>query len=60
MPHARQDSRLAGLNDFYMPGRDYSSGLEKLGGALILLTLAGVVVHGGARVVVNRKRKGAP
>jgi hypothetical protein len=57
--HTRNDSRLAGLNDFYMPGRNYSAGIEKFGAAMILMTLAGVLVHGGARVVVNRKRRGA-
>ncbi|HEY3295309.1 MAG TPA: tetrathionate reductase family octaheme c-type cytochrome [bacterium] len=56
--HTRTDSRLAGLNDFYMPGRNYSAGLEKFGAAMILMTLAGVIAHGGARVVVSRKRKG--
>jgi octaheme c-type cytochrome (tetrathionate reductase family) len=56
--HTRNNSRLAGLNDFYMPGRNYSAGIEKFGAAMILMTLAGVIAHGGARVVVNRKRKG--
>ena len=56
--HTRDNSRLAGLNDFYLPGRDYSSGWERLGAAMILLTLAGAVGHGGARIVMNRKRKG--
>ncbi len=55
--HTRKDSRLAGLNDFYMPGRNYSAGLERFGAAMILMTLGGVIAHGGARWVVNRKRK---
>lgn len=56
--HTRRDSRLAGLNDFYMPGRNYSASVETLGTAMILMTLAGVAVHGGVRVVMHRKRKG--
>jgi octaheme c-type cytochrome (tetrathionate reductase family) len=55
--HTRENSRLASLHDFYMPGRDYSLPVERFGAALILLTLAGVVVHGSARVVMKRKRK---
>jgi hypothetical protein len=57
--HTRHNGRLAGLNDFYMPGRNYSAGLEKFGAAMILMTLAGVIAHGVARIVTNRKRKGA-
>ena len=56
--HTRENSRLAGLRDFYMPGRDYSAGVEAIGAAMILLTLGGVVVHGGARAAASRKRKG--
>ncbi|RPH92931.1 tetrathionate reductase family octaheme c-type cytochrome [candidate division KSB1 bacterium] len=55
--HTRRDSRLAGLRDFYMPGRDYSSAVETLGATAILLTLAGVTVHGGGRWWMRRKRK---
>ena len=43
-----------------MPGRDYSPWVEYFGGGLLALTLAGVVLHGGARVVVRRRqRKGS-
>jgi octaheme c-type cytochrome (tetrathionate reductase family) len=55
--HTQTNSRLAGLQDFYMPGRDHNSVLEKFGMIMILLTLAGVIVHGGARIVMNRNRK---
>jgi octaheme c-type cytochrome (tetrathionate reductase family) len=56
--HTRNDSRLAGLKDFYMPGRDYSTGVERFGAIMILLTLAGVVAHGGTRWLAARKRNG--
>jgi octaheme c-type cytochrome (tetrathionate reductase family) len=55
--HTRQDSRLAGLTDFYMPGRDVNRAVERVGAILILLTLAGVIVHGSARLIISRKRK---
>jgi octaheme c-type cytochrome (tetrathionate reductase family) len=55
--HTRENGRLANLSGFYIPGRDYNPWVEWLGGGLIALTFAGVIVHGGARIVVNRKRK---
>jgi octaheme c-type cytochrome (tetrathionate reductase family) len=55
--HTRNDGRLAKLTGFYMPGRDYSPWLERLGKWLLLLTLAGVLVHGGARIIASRRRK---
>ncbi|GAB6281991.1 MAG: tetrathionate reductase family octaheme c-type cytochrome [Ignavibacterium sp.] len=48
--HTRENSRLAGLNDFYMPGRDYSSLVDGLGYVLILLVLVGVLIHGSIRI----------
>jgi octaheme c-type cytochrome (tetrathionate reductase family) len=56
--HTRNDGRLAGLNDFYLPGRNYNTLLETAGVAMLLLTLGGVGVHGGIRIVMSRKRKG--
>ncbi len=56
--HVREGGRLASLAGFYIPGRDYNPWLERLGKLLLMLTLAGVVVHGGARIFVLRKRKG--
>jgi hypothetical protein len=32
--------------------------VEFLGGGLLLLTLAGVVLHGGARLAASRRQKG--
>jgi octaheme c-type cytochrome (tetrathionate reductase family) len=48
--HSR-DGRLAGLNDFYLPGRDYSNLVEKGGIGIILLSIVGVVGHGIVRVI---------
>ena len=55
--HTRNDGRLASLGGFYLPGRDYNPTVEHTGVALILLTLVGVVLHGGGRIVMSRKRK---
>lgn len=46
--HAR-DGRLAALDGFYMPGRDYSETLDLLGKLLIVLAIGGVIVHGAIR-----------
>lgn len=55
--HTRDNSQLAGLTDFYMPARDYSSFVESTGIGIILLTLLGVIAHGTIRIILARKRK---
>jgi octaheme c-type cytochrome (tetrathionate reductase family) len=55
--HTRENGRLAKLSGFYIPGRDYNPWVEWLGGFVIALTCAGVIVHGGARILMSRKRK---
>ncbi len=55
--HTRENSRLAGLNDFYMPGRDYSKIVETLGVWNLLLTLLGVMIHASVRIFVAVKAK---
>jgi octaheme c-type cytochrome (tetrathionate reductase family) len=55
--HTRDNSRLAGLTDFYMPARDYSSFVESAGIGIILLTLLGVITHGTVRIFSSKKRK---
>jgi octaheme c-type cytochrome (tetrathionate reductase family) len=55
--HTRSNGRLAEVGGFYMPGRDYSPTVDHLGVGILLITLAGVFVHGAARLAVNRKRK---
>lgn len=54
--HTRNDSRLAGLTDFYMPGRDRNATLDTFGKWLIILSLLGVLAHGAARYFINRKK----
>jgi octaheme c-type cytochrome (tetrathionate reductase family) len=55
--HTRKDSRLAGLNDFYMPGRDFSKPVEYSGVWLIILSFIGVLTHGAFRIVNSIKNK---
>lgn len=55
--HQRENSRLAGLNDFYMPGRDYSKIIEVGGVWMLILTLLGVLSHGAVRIFLNLKAK---
>lgn len=53
----RDDGRLAGIDGIYLPGRDRSVLLDTGGGLLALLALAGVLVHGGGRIVAHRLRR---
>jgi hypothetical protein len=55
--HTREHGRLAQLGGFYMPGRDYNPWVEYFGGGLLMLTLAGVMLHGGARLAASRRQK---
>ncbi len=55
--HTRENSRLAALTDFYMPARDYSSVVESMGIAMMLLTLIGVIMHGSLRIISAIKAK---
>jgi octaheme c-type cytochrome (tetrathionate reductase family) len=57
--HVRHGGRLEKLTGFYLPGRDFSPWLERLGKALLLLSLLGVIVHGSARIWISRSRKEA-
>ena len=54
--HRREGSRMAGLLDFYLPGRDRSRWVDTTGVAMLLLVFGGIVVHGTARVVVRRRK----
>jgi len=51
--HTRSNGRLAGLSGFYMPGRDNNSTMDSIGIWMIILVLAGVVVHGTFRVFAH-------
>ncbi|HVO12884.1 MAG TPA: tetrathionate reductase family octaheme c-type cytochrome [Vicinamibacteria bacterium] len=53
--HTRRGSRLAGLTDFYLPGRDRNRWVDGLGSLGIGLALAGVVLHAGGRAWVSRR-----
>ncbi|MDX9759391.1 MAG: tetrathionate reductase family octaheme c-type cytochrome [Bacteroidota bacterium] len=57
--HTRDGGRLAGLTDFYLPGRDYSSIVETGGVALLLLSFLGVMVHAGIRIGMSVRGKRA-
>ncbi|HTY01660.1 MAG TPA: cytochrome C, partial [Bacteroidota bacterium] len=54
--HTRRNSRLAGLTDFYLPGRDNSAAVDGIGTGAILAALTGVVVHGALRIGIGRKK----
>lgn len=56
--HTRTNGRLGKLGGFYLPGRDSNPWIERSGIAAVLLTIAGVIVHGGARFWMARARKG--
>ena len=49
------NSRLAELKDFYMPGRDFNPFLDKAGITMIVLSLIGVAIHAGLRIVKSKK-----
>jgi octaheme c-type cytochrome (tetrathionate reductase family) len=53
--HTRDGSRLAQLNDFYLPGRDKNAALDYLGIALVLLAALGAIIHGALRIVFRKK-----
>ena len=55
--HTREKGRLANLGGFYMPGRDFNPWVEYLGSGIMAFTLGCVILHGGARFVMSRKRK---
>ncbi len=49
--HTRPNGRLAGLTDFYLPGRDFNPFVETAGISLILASLIGVGFHMFCRMV---------
>jgi octaheme c-type cytochrome (tetrathionate reductase family) len=54
--HTRKGSRLAGLTDFYLPGRDRNRWVDGLGSLAIGLSFAGVFLHAAARAATRRRR----
>jgi octaheme c-type cytochrome (tetrathionate reductase family) len=55
--HTRENSRLAGLNDFYMPARDNNGFVEVAGFSILILSLVGVFSHGTLRIISSRKNR---
>jgi octaheme c-type cytochrome (tetrathionate reductase family) len=53
--HTRDDGRLAGVPGMYLPGRDYRPWVETIGTGLLVLTILGVAVHGGARIALKKR-----
>jgi hypothetical protein len=56
--HTRDNSRLANLNGFYMPGRDKSSLLNTVGWILVMGHLVGVGIHGLTRMFTSSRKEG--
>ena len=56
--HNRTNSRLAGLDDFYMPGRNYSPLVDTGGKWLLILVFTGIFVHAGMRIISYKKTGG--
>ncbi len=56
--HTRKDSRLEGLTDFYMPGRDYNKAVEFFGIFMLIGTLLATILHGIIRIYMTVKNKG--
>lgn len=55
--HTPDDSRMAGLTGFYMPGRDRNPFVDGLGGIAVLGALAGTLVHAAVRILAARGKK---
>lgn len=55
--HTRENGRLAGLNDFYLPGRDRNEVVGSVGSWLFILSLLGALGHGGLRIIAGIKNK---
>jgi octaheme c-type cytochrome (tetrathionate reductase family) len=53
--HTRNNGRLAGLDNFYLPGRDRSAVMDGVGIALVLFAGLGVMIHGGIRIFATQK-----
>jgi octaheme c-type cytochrome (tetrathionate reductase family) len=54
--HTRDNGRLAGLTDFYMPGRDRNKFVDIAGQLMLLLSFLGAASHAALRYQAARKR----
>jgi octaheme c-type cytochrome (tetrathionate reductase family) len=55
--HTRVDGRLAGLGDFYLPGRDRIGDLDAIEKILLYLSIVGVLAHGAFRIGISVRRR---
>lgn len=55
--HTAQESRMAGLAGFYMPGRDSFRFLDAVGWFAVVASLVGVMLHGLGRIVSQKNRR---
>jgi len=52
--HTRNEGRLAGLDDFYLPGRNFSVPVEAAGILFVLVSIFGIMLHAGCRILYNK------
>jgi len=55
--HTRNNGRLVNLTGFYLPGRDRNNLLDFFGRWLIILSIAGVIIHNTLRIYTAYKQK---
>ena len=51
----RENGRLAGIEGIYMPSTNNTPIIDKLGWAIALLTLIGVLIHGAIRYFMYKR-----
>ena len=54
--HVRENSRLASIDDIYIPGRDSNKWIDLLGKLLLWGSFGGVLLHTLARIVMASRR----
>lgn len=55
--HQRENSRLANLSGFYLPGRDYNKNLDFIGTLLLIASIVTVLIHSALRIYKVSKNK---
>lgn len=55
--HSRENGRLANLNDFYLPGRDFNKFLDISGISMIAFMFLFVFAHGAMRLLTRGQNK---
>lgn len=51
------ESRLAGITGVYMPGRDHIPFIDIAGIGIVVLSLLGVIIHGGIGIFTKKEEK---